>query len=141
LWSLLQHPAGVKTANRKVNALLQPTPNYTSADNAAAPFNAQGFVFKAHQDVHAYSYGWKFSPRWVFDLAPLVQWISSQQLLRLKAVMITTDGIAAFNMLDGELSFEELDEAMDSRLELISQQPLDALAIEQQLLSLGRMEL
>lgn len=141
LWSLLQHPAGVTTANRKVNALLQPTPDYTSADNAAVPFNAQGFVFKAHQDAHAYSYGWKFSPQWVFDLAPLVQWISSQQLLRLKAVMITSDGIAAFNMLDGELSFEELDEAMDSRLELISQQPLDALAIEQQLLSLGRMEL
>jgi hypothetical protein len=39
---------------------------------------------------------------------------------RLKAVMITDKGIFTFNKLDEVLSCNELDESMDSRLEVIT---------------------
>lgn len=143
LWPLMQQSASETTAIAKQRASwLQPTVDFsTDADSAADEvFDARGVLFKQHQDGNACSYGWVFSPSWVFSLAPLLQWVKAQQVMRLKAVMITADGIAAFNMLEGELQLEELDDALDSRLELISREPLDAALLEQQLLACAAVE-
>ncbi|MFQ6370144.1 CobW family GTP-binding protein [Shewanella sp. YIC-542] len=141
LWRLLQQPHSGKMPAIKQTARLQPAVDYQD-DGAplSAAFDERGIVFRQHQEAQACSYGWQFSPRWVFSLAPLLRWVQAQQVVRLKAVMITADGIAAFNMLDGELTIDELDDAMDSRLELISHEPLDAALMEQQLLACALTE-
>ncbi|MEL4402077.1 CobW family GTP-binding protein [Shewanella algae] len=99
-------------------------------------WDARGIVFKSNKGEGCYSYGWIFTPDWLFDLERLYRWAKALDVVRLKAVMITKDGIAALNMLDGELSVEELDDAMDSRLEIISRAPLQPESLEQQLLAI-----
>jgi G3E family GTPase len=85
-----------------------------------------------------HSCGWRFSPELVFDFYALLALIRDSwaglALLRLKAVMITEEGIAAFNRVDGELTVIELDDALDSRLEIIAATELDWTALETQLL-------
>ncbi|WP_412485969.1 CobW family GTP-binding protein [Shewanella chilikensis] len=102
----------------------------------APEWDARGIVFKSNEGEGCYSYGWIFTPDWLFDLERLYRWAKALDVVRLKAVMITKDGIAALNMLDGELSVEELDDAMDSRLEIISRAPLPPESLEQQLLAM-----
>lgn len=102
----------------------------------APEWDARGIVFKSNKGEGCYSYGWIFTPDWLFDLERLYRWAKALDVVRLKAVMITKDGIAALNMLDGELSVEELDDAMDSRLEIISRAPLQPESLEQQLLAM-----
>ncbi|MBO2615374.1 CobW family GTP-binding protein [Shewanella algae] len=102
----------------------------------APEWDARGIVFKSNKGEGCYSYGWIFTPDWLFDLERLYRWAKALDVVRLKAVMITKDGIAALNMLDGELSVEELDDAMDSRLEIISRAPLQPESLEQQLLTM-----
>ncbi|MBO2653042.1 GTP-binding protein [Shewanella algae] len=102
----------------------------------APEWDARGIVFKSNKGEGCYSYGWIFAPDWLFDLERLYRWAKALDVVRLKAVMITKDGIAALNMLDGELSVEELDDAMDSRLEIISRAPLQPESLEQQLLAM-----
>ncbi|WP_447072954.1 CobW family GTP-binding protein [Shewanella indica] len=102
----------------------------------APEWDARGIVFKSNKGEGCYSYGWIFAPDWLFDLERLYRWAKALDVVRLKAVMITKDGIAALNMLDGELSVEELDDVMDSRLEIISRAPLQPESLEQQLLAI-----
>lgn len=111
--------------------------------NEAPPlaFDANGIVRKHNQGEGCYSCGWVMEPIQEFDFDRLLAFIehqvaaqNGQALLRLKAVMITSDGIAAFNWIDGELSIQELDDALDSRLEIIALSELDWPQIEQQLL-------
>lgn len=142
LWALMQHPGNDTSApSRQIPSLLQPTSEFNiDADTTDEAFDDRGVLFKQHLDGEVCSYGWVFSPAWVFSLAPLLQWVKAQQVMRLKAVMITADGIAACNMLDGELQVAELDDALDSRLELISREPLDAVLLERQLLACAAAE-
>ncbi|MCL2918215.1 CobW family GTP-binding protein [Shewanella litorisediminis] len=97
-------------------------------------FNAQGFIRKPHQADGIFACGWCFSAGWCFDFDALMAVVEANPSLRLKAVMITADGILAINRLDTELSLAELDDAMDSRIEFIATAPLDWDAIEGALL-------
>ena len=58
--------------------------------------------------------------------------------MRLKAVMITEEGIAGFNCVESELSVIELDDAMDSRIELIANNEIEANEIEAELLQMSQ---
>ncbi len=97
-------------------------------------FNEQGICEKSNQGDGFVSHGWVFTPDYCFDFDKLVQLIRDANLTRLKAVMITLDGIAAFNLVDGDLNINELDDAMDSRIEIISDQPIEQSFWQQQLL-------
>ncbi|MBT1443263.1 GTP-binding protein [Shewanella sp. JM162201] len=96
-------------------------------------FNEQGFSRKTHESDGFFSCGWCFSPDWRFDFDALLAVCDATPTLRLKAVMITADGILAINRLEETLSLSELDDAMDSRIEFISRTPLDWDALERQL--------
>ncbi|GIU44992.1 cobalamin biosynthesis protein CobW [Shewanella sairae] len=97
-------------------------------------YDARGIFYKRNQGDGFYSYGWVFEPSYEFDFDTLLQLIKSQQVARIKAVMITEEGIAGFNGVDGELSIVELDDAMDSRIELLSMSELQAPEFETALL-------
>ncbi|MCR4535271.1 GTP-binding protein [Shewanella xiamenensis] len=98
----------------------------------------QGRVRKQNQGEGCFSCGWVFNPLQEFDFDKLMQFISEQTqvnptLLRVKAVMITSDGIAGINWSDGDMAVTELDDSLDSRLEMIATQDLDWDRIEQAL--------
>lgn len=80
-----------------------------------------------------YSCGWVMTPDWAFGFRDLFCWLNGLSVARLKAVMITDEGVFSFNGQDGVLSVTELDETPDSRIELIDLEPVDADAVQQQL--------
>lgn len=107
-------------------------------DENPITFNPQGVVRKLHQGEGLYACGWCFAADWCFDFDALMALCDAIPSLRLKAVMITADGILAINRLEAELSLSELDDTLDSRIEFISREPLDWDAIETQILSAGK---
>lgn len=98
-------------------------------------YNAQGYAFAERAADGFHSAGWQFHPRQVFDFAALETLATGLHCERLKAVMITDQGIAAFNQVDGVLSCIWLDECTESRFEIISTAPLAVQAMTAQLLS------
>lgn len=106
-------------------------------------FDPRGIVRKQNQGEGCFSCGWVFEPSQEFDFDRLMAFVERQtklasagaSLLRLKAVMITTDGIAGINWVDRERHITEIDDTLDSRLEMIATQELDWDDIEQQLMA------
>lgn len=109
------------------------------AFEVALDFDARGIVRKQNQGEGCFSCGWVFDPIQEFDFDRLMAFVQRQtqgaSLLRLKAVMITEQGIAGFNWVDHELSLVELDDSLDSRLEMIAMGEWDWDEIEAQLLA------
>ncbi|WOT06045.1 CobW family GTP-binding protein [Shewanella youngdeokensis] len=96
----------------------------------AVVFDASGLMCKTHQGDGYYSCGWVFDLCYEFDFDKLLQLIKRLAVVRLKAVMITDEGIAGFNAVEQDLSIIELDEAMDSRIEILSMSAIDQAEIE-----------
>lgn len=82
-----------------------------------------------------------FSAGWIFDASIVFEAGAFRDLLlrvdaeRAKGVVITTDGITAFNMADGVLKEFDLDESLDSRLEFIAENPAAFAGLEEALLA------
>lgn len=70
-----------------------------------------------------HSSGWLFDSRFEFDYDALYTHLLGVDVERMKAVFITTQGVFGFNQVDGVLSVLELDEALDSRIEVIGFEP------------------
>ena len=97
----------------------------------------QGFIFKPNHVGEHYSYGWIFTPESIFDFESLMAWTDTLKLLdviRLKGVMITADGVLGINYVDEQLQLTELDDALDSRVEIIANNQLDHVVLQQQLI-------
>ncbi|QSX32869.1 GTP-binding protein [Shewanella avicenniae] len=114
--------------------------NASDADETSDDFDASGIIFKQQHAEGHYSYGWRFSPAWIFEFAPLMAWVKAQDCERLKAVMLTDEGVIGINQLQQQLNLSELDDAMESRIELISRQPLDAAQLQQSLMACRWLE-
>ena len=68
------------------------------------------------------SIGWRFSPVNVFSRQAIITWIKSIRATRLKAVVITSEGIFGYNLADDMLTEKELNDTLESRIELIHNQ-------------------
>ena len=68
-----------------------------------------------------FSCGWLFAETTTFSFNKLFLLFNSLDIKRLKAVVKTDMGVRGFNMQEGVLSVMELDEAADSRIEIIDQ--------------------
>ncbi len=101
-------------------------------------FDESGIYRQENQGEGFFSYGWVFDINHEFLLRSLVTLVKSIEAIRVKLVMITDEGIVAINVSDGELDAYELDEAMDSRIEIITDKVLDKLYLEQALVTLTR---
>ncbi|WP_020209945.1 CobW family GTP-binding protein [Gilvimarinus chinensis] len=127
-WLELEHQASIPLpethAHHSSNfpAETLPTP---SADQ---PINRKG-----HAGQGYFSIGWVIHPGKTFSLSSLLSWLHGLECDRLKAVLITDEGVIALNLADSVVKMLELDECNDSRLEIISHQPLDEMTLEQEL--------
>jgi G3E family GTPase len=88
------------------------------------PDEAMGFVRRENRGQGYASCGWVYHPSITFDFDKVFNWLAGLTCDRVKAVMITDQGIAAFNAEDGVLRVLELDDCLDSRLEIINSTPL-----------------
>lgn len=84
-----------------------------------------------------YSYGWRFKSTFSFDYQSLMTWLEQFKQVRLKAVFRTSEGFVAIYQADDNLTIQRLDtQAKESRIELITDTPLDAKKMESQLLKI-----
>ncbi|HBF48924.1 MAG TPA: cobalamin biosynthesis protein CobW, partial [Shewanella frigidimarina] len=69
------------------------------------------------QGEGCYSSGWVFSAEHCFHFEQFMAWVDTVKMdnvLRLKAIVITYDGVLSVNMVDDKLMLNELDDALDT---------------------------
>ena len=79
-----------------------------------------GYLKASNSGEGYQSIGWRFSPTKIFDHIKLITFLSGLKVERMKAVFITTKGVFGYNLADIALSELELDDASESRIEIIS---------------------
>ncbi|MCK6265684.1 GTP-binding protein [Vibrio sp. ZSDE26] len=79
-----------------------------------------GFLKATNEGEGFQSVGWRFEPSKVFDQQKLTALLTGLSTERMKAVFITNMGIYGFNLTPDGLTVIELDECLESRIELIS---------------------
>lgn len=89
------------------------------------PLPERGYRRAENSGEGYHSCGWRFDPALVFDYDKLFSIISGSEGERLKGVFITEDGVFGFNKADAVLTVMELDDALESRVEMIDPQRLD----------------
>ncbi|MDE1465169.1 CobW family GTP-binding protein [Spartinivicinus poritis] len=93
-----------------------------------------GYLTIKNQGEGFHSQGWLFNPEFIFDPDKLCTLLLGVKVERLKGVFITHKGIIGYNKVDDVLTEMVLDEAMDSRIELIVNDINTLKDIEQDLL-------
>lgn len=111
--------------------------------DAASPFTVDlpetlppcGYIRKSRSADGYFSSGWIFSPDFMFDYAKIFALLNGCEEERLKAVLITDQGVFGFNKSGAVLTEIELDDALDSRIEIIHEREIDQAAWQDRLLS------
>ena len=101
-------------------------------------FDEGGLIKKCNKGEGFYSCGWIFDLSYEFIFDEVISLVKSLDVTRLKAVLITDEGIAGLNLIDDELSVIELDDVMDSRIEIITLTSVDSEALERRLLAISK---
>lgn len=91
------------------------------------PLPEQGFIKATNQGEGFHSVGWRFAPDKVFNRHKLVTLLTGLHAERMKAVFITEMGVFAYNLTADALTEIELDDCLESRVEIISANPTELL--------------
>lgn len=78
-----------------------------------------GFVKHENSGEGYRSIGWRFLPEKRFDRRALYTCFTGLSVERLKAVLITNEGVFGYNLADNLVTEVELDDCLESRIELI----------------------
>ncbi len=92
--------------------------NLSMEDNS---FPASGYVKAINNGDGFNSIGWRFSPEKVFSYQKLFTLFDGLIVDRMKAVLITDNGVFGFNLTPDAFTETEFDECSESRIELISE--------------------
>lgn len=84
------------------------------------PIPACGYIKAVNQGEGFHSIGWRFEPTKVFDHNKLFVFLNGIVAERMKAVFITENGIYGYNLTSDALTEIELDDCMESRIEIIA---------------------
>ncbi|NGN97414.1 GTP-binding protein [Grimontia sp. S25] len=86
-----------------------------------APMPETGVLMAKNEGEGFESVGWRFSPDKVFDRKKLSLLLHDLDVERMKAVFITDDGVFGYNLSESSMLEMELDDCVESRIELIAQ--------------------
>ncbi len=86
-----------------------------------------GFIKAQNEGEGFNSIGWRISPERVFSHQKLVAFLASLKVERMKAVFITDEGVFGYNLTTDALTEVELDDCMESRIEIIADNTIDVL--------------
>lgn len=78
-----------------------------------------GFACTKNQKEDFYTEGWIFNQNYIFDFNYIYSFLSGIEAERVKGVFITEKGVFGFNKVDDVLSYSELEECDDTRVEFI----------------------
>ena len=95
---------------------------------------ACGFIKAENEGDGFSSVGWRFAPDKVFNRQKLFSFLTGLRAERMKAVFITDTGVFGYNLTSDSLTEIELDDCLESRIEMISGDQLDD-ALQMQLLA------
>jgi len=90
-----------------------------------APIPESGFLRAENKGEGFKSVGWRFAPTKIFDRQKLHKILASLSAERMKAVFITEDGVFGYNLTTDALSEMELDDCVESRIEIIASEIKD----------------
>lgn len=79
-----------------------------------------GYIKAINQGEGFHSVGWRFSPSLVFDYNKLYLFLNGITAERMKAVFITEGGVFGYNLTPDALTEIELDDCIESRVEIIT---------------------
>lgn len=85
-----------------------------------APFPKCGYIKAINEGEGFHSVGWRFSPSHVFHYETLSSFLSGISAERMKAVFITDRGVFGYNLTPDGVTEIELDDCVESRVEIIS---------------------
>ena len=91
-------------------------------DFSEEPIPECGFLKAINSGEGFKSVGWRFSPLKIFDHLKLITFLSGIRAIRMKAVFITSNGVFGYNLTEDALMEMELDDAVESRIEIISKE-------------------
>ncbi|MEM9103663.1 MAG: GTP-binding protein [Pseudomonadota bacterium] len=108
------------------NHLVPHTSEHHHTESHELPINEQpipesGFIQASNQGEGFQSTGWRFSADKVFSQKKVFTFLSGLNVERMKAVFITDEGVFGYNLADDALTQVELDDAMETRIEILSQ--------------------
>ena len=101
--------------------------------DVAEAVNENGYTQVSNQGEGFESCGWAFSANFIFSFDKIYALLSGLPGTRLKAVVITEKGVFGFNRTEEVLTCLELDDADDSRIEIIDTR-VEGAPVEQALL-------
>ncbi|WP_096085118.1 CobW family GTP-binding protein [Agaribacterium haliotis] len=87
---------------------------------ADLPMPDSGFLKACNKGEGFISSGWRISPQHVFSYDKLFAFLSGLHAERMKAVFITEQGVFAYNLSSDALTEMELDDCLESRIEIIA---------------------
>lgn len=96
------HPAGIKLSPSDM------------------PIPASGYIKASNEGEGFQSVGWRFPPERIFDYGKLYLFLTGLNVERMKAVFITEKGVFGYNLTPDALTEIELDDCMESRIEIIA---------------------
>ena len=79
-----------------------------------------GYLKAVNHGEGFHSIGWRFDPGKTFSRARLFSFLSGLVVERMKAVFITENGIYGYNLTSDTLTEIELDDCLESRIEIIA---------------------
>jgi len=131
------NPEWLKPKAKFNQAIWQEQPAVFNLDNEEQLIPDCGYLAATQKLSGWYSYGWRFKSTFCFDYQPLITWIEQFKQIRLKAVVRTSEGFVAINQADENLTIEGLPgQVAESRIEFITDKPLEAKVMENQLLKI-----
>jgi G3E family GTPase len=92
---------------------------------ADAPLPESGYLKAVNQGEGFHSIGWRFDASKTFDRQALFLFLSGVFAERLKAVFITEIGVFGYNLTSDSLTEVELDDCVESRIEIIASEISD----------------
>ena len=81
---------------------------------------ACGFLRADNSGEGFESVGWRFNAEKIFHYAKVAQFLKGVKADRIKAVLITDEGVVGFNVSGSAFSEVPIDDFLESRLEIIS---------------------
>jgi len=89
-------------------------------DISMMEFPECGFLSVKNAGDGYQSIGWRFSPNIVFDRTALFSWLAGLSVERAKGIFITNEGIFGYNLTAETHTEIELDDCVESRMEIIT---------------------
>ena len=89
-------------------------------DLSESPIPECGYIKAVNQGEGFESVGWRFNATKIFNHKKLINFLSGLDVERMKAVFITENGVFGYNLTSDTLTEIELDDCLESRIEMIA---------------------